>query len=119
MGKYTPEHYEQYIKPWQAKNKHRLQKYRKDADLYKKYGIRLEDYNRMLTEQSAKCAICSQPETQLHHKTGLPYQLSVDHSHKTEQVRALLCNRCNRTLGMVDDDIQLLKDMITYLEKYK
>ena len=118
MAKYSKEHYETYLKPWQNRNKEKLQKYRKDADLYKRYGLRLEEYNKLLVEQSAVCAICHQPETQIHPKSGLPYQLSVDHCHKTDKVRALLCSRCNRTLGMVTDDVELLQKMIIYIQKY-
>ena len=119
MGrKYTREHYESYVKPWQAKNQDRLKRYRKDADLYKKYGIRLDDYNKLLVEQSALCAVCNQPETQVHPKSGLPYQLSVDHCHKTGKVRELLCNNCNRVLGAVNDNVELLGKLQEYLKKH-
>lgn len=108
----------QYSKDWFAKNKHRLKKYRKAADLQKNYGLRLEDFNTMLVNQSALCAICKQPETQVHPKSGLPYSLSVDHCHKTGKIRALLCNNCNRVLGAVDDDYTLLEKMIVYIKRH-
>lgn len=94
----------QYSKDWFAKNKHRLKKYRKAADLQKNYGLRLEDFNTMLVNQSALCAICKQPETQVHPKSGLPYSLSVDHCHKT--------------VGAVDDDYTLLEKMIVYIKRH-
>ena len=109
----------EYQKQWWDKNRYRLKQYRKTADLKKKYGITLEKYNEMLVEQSAVCYICRQPETQLDHRTKLPYSLSVDHCHKTGDVRRLLCNRCNRTLGMVDDNSDLLEKMIMYINEFK
>jgi Autographiviridae endonuclease VII len=44
--------------------------------------------------------------------------LFVDHSHITGKVRALLCDKCNRALGSVNDDISILKSLIDYIEKY-
>ncbi len=109
----------EYHKLWFTKNKDRLKKYRKAADLKKNYGISLEKYNEMLVAQGALCFICKQPETQVHPKSGLPYQLSVDHCHTTNKIRSLLCNNCNRTLGMVNDNVELLQKMIDYVNLHK
>lgn len=107
-----------YQRNWLKKNQHRLQKYRKNADLKKKYGIDLTEYNRLLVEQKGVCAICAEPETQCNPKSGLPYNLAVDHCHATNKVRQLLCSNCNRTLGMVNDNVDLLLKMISYVEKH-
>lgn len=109
----------EYHKLWFTKNKDRLKKYRKAADLKKNYGISLEKYNEMLVAQGALCFICKQPETQVHPKSGLPYQLSVDHCHTTNKIRSFLCNNCNRTLGMVNDNVELLQKMIDYVNLHK
>jgi len=73
----------------------------------------------MLVSQSALCVICHKPETQVHPKSGLPYQLAVDHCHKTNKVRQLLCSRCNRALGMIDDNIELMQKMIDYVQNHR
>lgn len=39
-----------------------------------------------------------------------------DHDHKTGKFRGWLCHWCNRTLGMVHDDVELLKTMVVYIE---
>jgi len=75
------------------------------------YGITLEHYNNMLEQQQNRCAIC--PEVQSDDFNAL----SVDHDHKTGQIRGLLCNSCNRGLGFFRDDIALLKKAIEYLER--
>ena len=39
-----------------------------------------------------------------------------DHCHSNGNFRGWLCDRCNRVLGSVKDDVKLLKAMINYLE---
>lgn len=80
------------------------------------YGITLAEYDKMLEKQNGVCAICSRPEI-AKNQYGIK-RLSVDHNHETGQVRALLCNKCNRTLGAAGDDIELLKKLIKYLRKF-
>lgn len=41
-----------------------------------------------------------------------------DHCHATGVFRGWLCNRCNRTLGQVNDSAELLLKMIKYLERF-
>jgi hypothetical protein len=109
----------EYIKAWQTANKDRIKKYRRNGDYKKKFGISLDEYNQILESQDGLCAICNQPETQQCYKTGVPYNLAVDHDHKTGKIRQLLCSRCNRALGIVDDNTELLLKMIDYITTHK
>lgn len=59
-------------------------------------GFSQEEYERMLALQGGVCAICAGPPIG---KT----RLSIDHDHKTNQVRGLLCDPCNRALGYFQD----------------
>lgn len=86
--------------------------------LQKNYDINLEQYDKILKEQNGVCAICHKPETERDGKLGTPFSLAVDHDHNTGKIRELLCSRCNKMLGSVNDDTQLLKTMIEYLEKH-
>lgn len=43
----------------------------------------------------------------------------VDHDHITGKVRELLCHRCNKALGMVQDDPKVLLGLLQYLEKHQ
>lgn len=75
------------------------------------YQITLEEYDAMFAEQFGLCAICGKPP-----KDGKP--LHVDHCHKSNVVRGLLCMRCNHMLGQAKDDIPTLKRAIKYLTKH-
>ena len=78
------------------------------------YGIQPEDYDRMLTEQNGVCACCGGKETNPKKK-----HLSIDHCHKTGEVRSLLCDRCNRGIGALNDDLDILRKAVVYLERYQ
>lgn len=67
----------------------------------------------MLAEQNGVCAICEKPETTM--RKGKLKALAVDHDHESGRVRSLLCQRCNMALGMVDDDVALLRKFIDYV----
>lgn len=85
--------------------------------LKKFYGITLEDYQRMWDEQLGLCAICGQPEKAVAHQTKKPRRLAVDHCHKTNKVRGLLCYNCNHGMGEMGDDPDRLRAAAEYLER--
>ena len=76
-------------------------------------GLRFtqECYRNLYKKQNGRCAICSR------HSSLFVKDLAVDHDHKTGFVRGLLCIRCNRSLGNVNDDKGLLLSMVSYLSK--
>lgn len=80
----------------------------RDASFKRRYGIGLDDVEAMTTAQGSKCAIC-----------GRSGDLVVDHDHATRQVRAMLCQRCNKALGLVDDNVEMLASMISYLDGHR
>lgn len=61
------------------------------------YGLTPEDYAALLEEQGGGCGICGSEE-----------QLVVDHCHETGATRGILCNTCNRAIGMLHDNPDLL-----------
>ena len=84
----------------------------------KQYNLTLEQFNALYEAQAGLCAICGLPEKQLHYRSHQVRLLSVDHNHATGKVRQLLCSRCNTTLGLIGEDTELLKEMISYIEKW-
>lgn len=89
-----------------------------DHDRKKTYGITRADYDRMLAEQGGACAICKKPETQIHKRSGQVRELSVDHCHKSDKIRGLLCGHCNNGLGTFKDSIERLESAIAYLRRH-
>jgi len=76
-----------------------------------KFGMTVEDYDRLLAEQGGVCAICG----------GLPSRtkhLHVDHCHETNRLRGLLCDACNLGLGKFKDSPETLERAAAYLRRY-
>ena len=71
----------------------------KKYNLFHKYGIRLEHYERMLAEQGGLCAICGKPPVATKNNNGY---LDVDHDHISGVIRGLLCHPCNQGMIAVD-----------------
>jgi hypothetical protein len=82
----------------------------KEYKVKKKYGITLNEVYQILDKQEGKCAICGT------HQDDLGKALAIDHDHKINNVRGLLCDKCNRGLGHFNDDIILLQKAIEYLK---
>lgn len=75
----------------------------------KKYGISIEQYLEMYSNQEGKCAICNiKPNIRV---------LDVDHNHATGKVRGLLCRRCNMSIGRFEDNAMLLRNAASYIER--
>ncbi len=61
-----------------------------------KYKMSKEQYNNLYSKQKGQCAICGI------HQSELERRLDIDHNHKTEEVRGLLCMHCNLLVGKVE-----------------
>lgn len=93
---------------WRLKNPEKAKIVKRRSVLKHKYGITLEDYQDLLTKQNSKCAICKR-------EIGL----CIDHDHKTGKTRGLLCHACNRAIGLLKENEEILKNAIYYINKYK
>lgn len=98
-------------KSWYFRNKDRATKNARKSKLKKSYGITVEHYELLLAEQDWKCAICSTSKP-----TGRWKVFAVDHDHETGLVRGLLCNECNRGMGLLKDSAALLRKAADYLD---
>lgn len=78
---------------------------------YQRNILELSPYQFMLEKQKGVCAICGQ-------KCKSGRALAIDHDHETEEVRGLLCGKCNRGLGLFGDSSKLLLDASNYLKKH-
>ena len=109
-GKYYKNNKDKY-KEYAQKNKKKIRKNRRKSYLKQIYNLTEEKYNKILKQQRGVCAICKNGNGKKN--------LFVDHYHKTGKIRGLLCHHCNSSLGFFDEDINIIKNVIKYLEKYK
>jgi|SRR6478752_3190576 len=73
------------------------------------YGMGWEEYLEFISTGS--CDICGKT------KDENGRELSVDHDHQSGRVRGLLCDLCNKGLGMFVDNPELLDVAAKYLRE--
>ena len=100
------------VKAWKEANPKQWERLARSAHLKKQYGITIDDYNRMLSQQNNCCAVCGRAD--LSDSRG--FRPHVDHCHRTGRVRGILCGPCNKGLGQLQDDPEILRRAIAYLE---
>jgi ATP-dependent 26S proteasome regulatory subunit len=77
-----------------------------------KFGLTIEQYEALKSKQNNRCAICNRTQQE---RVKLAKELAVDHNHETNEIRGLLCNPCNRAIGMMKEDPELLEKAASYL----
>lgn len=77
-----------------------------------KYGLTIEDYDKILLAQGGRCAVCS--TTEPGHES-----FTVDHCHRTNLVRGLLCRNCNSGIGLLGDDVSTIRAAADYVERHR
>ena len=116
----NPERVKELNSAWRAKHtraalserdREAYRRYRRAAHLDKKFDLTVEQYEAMVVAQEGRCALCPKPDRP-------DKRLAVDHDHKTGRVRALLCDCCNRALGLLDDSPVRLRAAANYLEAH-
>jgi len=75
------------------------------------YGITEIQYNEMYSKQNGLCYICN-ISLNINNE-------AIDHCHKTNKIRGILCKKCNSGLGMFNDNILNLQNAINYLILHK
>ena len=95
------------------KHKKRRREDQRKSVLKHRYGMSVEDYDALLKEQNSGCAICGNPIPGRNNK-----HFAIDHNHKTNKVRGLLCYKCNSGIGYFKENIDFLQKAIDYLKKH-
>ena len=109
-----PERRKESTQKYAEANKQYMSDRQRKYHLKLKFNITEADYERMMSEQDGKCAICFRTEP-----TGRWKRLAVDHCHKTNKIRGLLCDKCNRGMGLLEDSVELLQSAVNYLKERK
>jgi hypothetical protein len=87
-----------------------LKRKEREGHLLRKYGIRIRDFETLRMAQLGMCAICRSVEWD---------RLHVDHDHDTGVVRGLLCGKCNKAIGLLEDDPAVVRSAESYLVAYR
>ena len=100
-----------YNKIRRARNPEHVYGIERRSKFKTQYGITPEEYDIMLEKQGGGCAICgvNKPSDRTTH-------FAVDHCHTTGTVRGLLCTKCNRGLGLFNDDTIRIEQAVKYLK---
>lgn len=87
-----------------------------NGSLLRKYGITLDGYAQLYSDQHGVCAICKR-NAPSYGSSKKRKALHVDHCHASGKVRGLLCGNCNLALGHLKDDVLRAKALVEYLER--
>ncbi len=108
-----------YQKIWNKSRKERYKAYPQVArevyqrdNLKRNYGITPEQKKEMWLRQWKLCHICCR---------GVPTLRDdcVDHNHDTNEVRAILCGKCNKALGLLEENEQTILNMLDYVRTFR
>lgn len=100
--------------PLTSIRKEKMKAYGRDYHLKINYNLTREQHNKMLSDQNHKCAICGIDES-----LTVKKKLFVDHCHKTNKVRSLLCFSCNSAIGLMKESIEIFSNAILYINKHQ
>ena len=106
------EYMRNYVRAWKQRNPEKaraqVERWRQrnpGAEKERRLRIRLE---ASLTPRTLACDIC-----------GDLCKTVWDHCHDCGEHRGWLCNRCNSTLGYLNDDQALLERMAAYIRRHR
>lgn len=93
---------------WASDNPKATRAHQRRSSLKYKYGISERQYQLLLETQGGGCALCHSMEVGRVGKSGKweAGEWHVDHCHKDNRVRGLLCHKCNVRLGAYEGLMQ-------------
>lgn len=84
----------------------------RDSRIQREFGITSVYYDALCSKQKNRCAICRTDDRG-------DKEWHIDHDHVTSQVRGLLCSRCNTGIGQLQDDPQIIRAALRYVEQHR
>jgi hypothetical protein len=107
--KLPEEFYKRAIRCKECYNLNRTPEGGRKAHLNAMYRTNEAEYLQLYAEQEGCCAICKKSFK----------VLCIDHCHSSGIIRGLLCDKCNRGIGLLGDSISTIKSALEYLEKLR
>lgn len=102
-----------YTKKYRDENPEKI----RDTKLRQAYGVGVEYFEAKLKEQGGVCAGCKENVKVIWR--GKEVRMALDHHHATGAPRGVLCIRCNRGLGLLQENPEVMINLIEYINKYK
>lgn len=87
----------------------------KFSKIKKLYGISRDEFLGIMEEQEGKCDICRVEMEIFSEGSNKANTLCVDHCHKTGRFRGFICNNCNRAIGLMNDNKDIVLSAYNYL----
>lgn len=78
------------------------------SHLNTKFSLSESEYISLVDKTKGVCVICG----------GSLCEPAVDHDHSTGKIRGVICNKCNRGIGLLGDSYDTLSAATKYLKEY-
>src|ERR1700737_940265 len=102
------------MKRWKQNNPEKYRAIQANSSLKKNYGITVEQRDQIFALQGSCFAICRSTDSGRKNSAW-----AVDHCHKTQKIRGVLCHPCNGVLGYARDNPETLAAAIKYLATHR
>lgn len=97
---------------------HSRQEYARNWNMFKKYKLKPIEFENLWVASHGKCGICSMNLKKPTSTRGQSLDVvAIDHDHITGTIRGLLCNGCNKGLGLFRDNVVHLTKAIQWLKR--
>lgn len=102
----------EYYKNNPEKNKEKIKMNSGKSPNWKRHKLTKEQFDNLISLYNGKCHSCKDRDA-----------VNIDHDHKCcpsarscgKCIRGILCNQCNSSLGLLNDDLEKINKLFEYL----
>jgi hypothetical protein len=87
--------------------------HRKSYELFKAYGITLEEKEQMYIDQKGICALCGKPLLEDFKRS------CIDHNHANDKIRGLVHQICNCIIAWEENNPGMFQRVVAYLKEHE
>ena len=85
------------------------------ADIRRRYFLSEDSAKELYERSMGTCDSCGDEWDPEKYKNR---RFCVDHDHDTGAIRGILCMPCNAALGLLKDDKEVVRKLLSYIEEY-
>jgi hypothetical protein len=101
------------VKKYRTENPEKI----RDTKLRQADGVGVAYFEEKLKEQNGVCGCCKKNRKTLWR--GKEVRMALDHDHETGKPRGILCIKCNRALGLLEEKQETILSLLEYIRKYQ